>query len=235
MQTVIQHHILGDITVSQTLRAKRISLSVRPPGRIRLSLPYNVPLSEALKFVDSKTEWVKKTIGKYSASQTDTIISIPYSTRNHSLELHPCGTSKITARIYDGRIRVTYPADIEHSSEDVQQAIKKGIEEAWRIEAKEILPIRLHEIARKTGFKFRTVTVRNTVSKWGSCSARDDISLSLHLMRLPNHLIDYVLVHELCHTVHKNHGPKFHKLLDSFCGGNHRVFSKELKNFHPRW
>lgn len=236
MQTVIQHHILGDITVSQTWRAKRISLSVRPPDRIRLSIPYNVPLSEALRFVDTKTEWVKKNIEKYSALKTGgSIVSMPYSTRRHSLELIPGHTDKVSCRISEGRIKVTYPLAVNYGSDEVQQAIKKGIEEAWRAEAKDILPERLARIARQAGLKYRSVTVRNTVSKWGSCSGRDDISLSLHLMRLPDHLVDYILVHELCHTVHKNHGPGFHALMDSFYGGCHRQLSKELKNYHPRW
>lgn len=235
MQTIIQHHILGEITVSQTLRAKRISISVRPPGKIRLSIPYNVPLSEAMKFVDSKIEWIKKSIAKYSALQTEDIISMPYSTRRHSLELLPEHTDKVKVGIRQGKIKVRYPLEVNYASEEVQLAIKRGIEEAWRIEAKELLPVRLREIAEQTGFKYRSVTIRNTVSKWGSCSVKNDISLSLHLMRLPDHLIDYILIHELCHTVHKNHGPKFHKLLDSFYGGKHRVFSKELKSFHPRW
>ncbi|MCK5169492.1 MAG: M48 family metallopeptidase, partial [Bacteroidales bacterium] len=52
--------------------------------------------------------------------------------------------------------------------------------------------------------------------------------LNLHLLRLPSHLIDYVIIHELCHTVEKNHGPRFWKLLDSILGDAKKI-SKELK------
>lgn len=236
MQTTIRHNILGEITVSRTRRAKRISLSVRPPGKIRLSFPHYVSLKEALRFVDNKTEWVKKAIEKHSARNAATEpVSMPYSTRRHSLSLIPDDTDKISLRITDGKIIVRYPVEISYESAEVQQVIRKGIEEAWRAEAKEILPARLDEISKRTGLKYRSVTIRNTVSKWGSCSVKDDISLSLHLMRLPGHLIDYILVHELCHTVHKNHGAGFHAMLDGFYGGKHRCLSKELKNYHTRW
>jgi predicted metal-dependent hydrolase len=58
-------------------------------------------------------------------------------------------------------------------------------------------------------FHYTGVTVRNTQSRWGSCSAQKHINLSLSLMLLPEHLIDYVLLHELCHTVEMNHGERF--------------------------
>jgi len=79
------------------------------------------------------------------------------------------------------------------------------------------------------------VRIRNTVSKWGSCSTRNDISLSLHLMRLPDRLIDYIILHELCHTVHHNHGPQFHALLDRLTGGNHAELQREIRQYRTRW
>lgn len=235
MKSIVTHHSLGEITVSQTWRARRISLSVKPPGRVTLSLPYSVPLSEAMKFVDSKQEWVRKALAKYEVMEADKVISMPYATRRHSLSLIPCETAKITVRLKDGRVIVSYPIEMNYADPQVQSAIKKGIEEAWRAEAKELLPPRLAELARQLGLRYRSVVVRNTVSKWGSCSARDDISLSVHLMRLPDHLIDYILIHELCHTVHKNHSPKFYALLDRCVGGRHLQLRKELKQYHTRW
>lgn len=70
-------------------------------------------------------------------------------------------------------------------------------------------------------------------SKWGSCTARGDINLSLYLMMLPDELIDFVLLHELCHTVHHNHSAQFHALLDRLCEGNEKALSKQLHNFRP--
>ena len=87
----------------------------------------------------------------------------------------------------------------------MQAAIRKGIERALRLEAKQYLPDKVREFAEMYGFKFNKLTLKNIKSRWGSCSRKNNINLSIHLMRLPDHLIDYVILHELVHTVHHNH------------------------------
>ena len=96
------------------------------------------------------------------------------------------------------------------------------------------LPQRAAAISARTGLKYNRLTIRAARSKWGSCSARNDISLSLYMMILPEHLRDYVIIHELCHTVHHNHSARFHALVDSLVGGREREFDRELKNFRTR-
>ena len=67
-----------------------------------------------------------------------------------------------------------------------------------RREAMVVLPSRVAELAVRTGLQYRSVTIRATRSKWGSCNGRNDLSLSLYLMTLPEHLRDFVILHELC-------------------------------------
>ncbi len=103
-----------------------------------------------------------------------------------------------------------------------------------RRRACEHLPQRLAEISAKTKLKYNKVSLRATRSKWGSCSGENNISLSVYLMILPPHLIDFVIIHELCHTVHHNHSPKFHALLDYICGGKEKALNKELRTYSIR-
>lgn len=234
-KSVIDHPVLGGITVARNPRARRISVSVRPPGKVRLTLPASVSLAEGVRFLESKADWIAKAVARAEKKAQPEAILPPYSTRRFSLALTPADTDKIRVRIGDGHISVTHPAALDPRSESVQAAIKKGIEEAWRIEAKELLPRRTAELAILCGLRYNSVAVRNTVSKWGSCSARNDISLSLHLMRLPDHLIDYIIIHELCHTIHKNHGPDFHALLGKLTGGQHPALRKQLRTYNTRW
>lgn len=77
--------------------------------------------------------------------------------------------------------------------------------------------------------RYGRVTIRASRSKWASCSARNDLSLSLFMMLLPEHLRDFVIVHELCHTVHKNHSREFHALVDSLVGGREKELTRELR------
>ena len=103
--------------------------------------------------------------------------------------------------------------------------------EDLRRRAKEVLPPRVEALARRFGFRYGRVTIRATRSKWGSCTADNNLSLSLWLMTLPEHLVDYVILHELCHTRHHDHSPRFHALLDSCLGGREKALRKELRAY----
>ena len=89
---------------------------------------------------------------------------------------------------------------------------KAVIEERRRL-AHKILPKRLDELAKKYGFKYGRGFIKNQKTLWGSCSYRNNINLNLNLVALNDEFIDYVLLHELTHTVHKNHQKAFYDLL----------------------
>lgn len=99
-----------------------------------------------------------------------------------------------------------------------------------RRQAKAYLPGRLAELAAEHGFTFNQVRIKHNVSNWGSCSVKGNINLNLNLMRLPQDLQDYVMLHELCHLRHMNHGPKFHALLESVCP-DHLGLRRRLKEY----
>lgn len=99
-----------------------------------------------------------------------------------------------------------------------------------RSRAKEYLPKRLRELADTFGFKYNAVRIKHNASNWGSCSIRRNINLNLNLMRLPEDLRDYVMLHELCHLEYMNHGKEFHALLESVCP-DHRSKRARLREF----
>ena len=84
--------------------------------------------------------------------------------------------------------------------------------------------------AAQAAFRYGRVTIRASRTKWGCCTGDNNLSLSLFLMTLPPHLRDFVLLHELCHTVHHDHSPHFHALLDRLTGGNEKLLSRELRS-----
>ena len=86
--------------------------------------------------------------------------------------------------------------------------------EAWRRKAKAELPPRLAELAARHGFSYNRVAIKHNATNWGSCSAKSNINLNLNIVRLPKVLQDYVLLHELCHLKHQDHGHAFHLLLE---------------------
>ena len=112
----------------------------------------------------------------------------------------------------------------------VLTAVQAAEVERLRAEAKAVLPPRLAELASLHGFTYNKVRIKHNSSNWGSCSELGNINLNLNLMRLPEHLRDYVMLHELCHLRYLNHGPEFHALLESVCPG-HRALNRELRTY----
>ena len=102
--------------------------------------------------------------------------------------------------------------------------------ERLRAQAKQELPPRLAQLAVQHGFTYNKVFIKNNVYNWGSCSSLGNINLNLRLVTLPDHLRDYVMLHELCHLKYLNHGPKFHALLESVCPG-HRELARQMKEY----
>ncbi len=155
-----------------------------------------------------------------------------------------------------GTVRLTYPARVStdralemlsQRTEWVQRA-KLRVEqrrklhspaieadpEELRHRAKEYLPRRVEELSQATGLKYSRLTIRSARTKWGSCTSIGNISLSLYLMALPKHLVDFVIIHELCHTIHFNHSAQFHELVDRIMQGRERELSRELKGYSIR-
>ena len=87
-----------------------------------------------------------------------------------------------------------------------------------RKEARRRLVDRLNHLATKYGFQYNRVFIKNQKTRWGSCSGQNNINLNVNLVRLPQELIDYTILHELVHTRIKNHGPRFWDQLDRLLG-----------------
>jgi len=99
-----------------------------------------------------------------------------------------------------------------------------------RAEARKKLVSRLNELSEKHDFRYNKVFMRNQRTRWGSCSSKNNINLNMKLIRLPDEIIDYVLLHELVHTRIKNHTNEFWRELDRLVG-NAKAKSKRLKEY----
>lgn len=100
--------------------------------------------------------------------------------------------------------------------------------ERMRETARAILVPKLEAAARRHGFAYGRVAIKNNVSNWGSCSALGNINLNMRLILLPEHLQEYVILHEMCHLRHPDHGPGFHAMLDSLLEGRENALRREL-------
>lgn len=222
---------IGNISYKRNSRARRLSISIKNSSGVRVTIPGTLSFRSAESFVLSKSKWIIEKVEYFNSKETKLIHSGVYKTRNHTLHFIPTQSDKIVVRVKTPDINIHYPENIEVTNEQVQSAAKKGIEHAFRIEAKEMLPEKVKLIAEKFGYKYTKVAIKKATTRWGSCSAKNNINLSIFLMKLPDELIDYIVLHELCHTVHKNHGSKFWAELDRNSNGNAKLLSKEVRKY----
>ncbi len=233
MKQSYDHPVLGPIEIERVARARNIRISVRR-GRVRVAYPWFTSRERALQFLDTKLDWVRATLEKQQQTQTSRIVRPPFRTRQHELQVVTDESiERARVRVTSDAIILRLPASADIADAENQELINKGVTEALRREARELLPSMVEVVSRRTGLNYRSVAIRATRSKWGSCSSRNDLSLSVYLMLLPDHLIEYIIVHELCHTVHRNHSAEFHSLVDHHLGGREKEFNRELKQYHP--
>ena len=227
------HPVLGPIEIERVARARNIRISVRK-GRVRVAYPWFSSRERALQFLDTKIDWVRATLEKQQRTEADRVIRPPFRTRQHELRVVPDEkATRATVRVTSGAITLLLPASADIANSEIQELINKGVTEALRREARELLPPMVEAASCRTGLDYRSITIRATRSKWGSCSSRNDLSLSVYLILLPDHLIEYIIIHELCHTVHRNHSAAFHSLVDHHLGGHEKELNRELKQYHP--
>ncbi len=227
------HKEFGKINIVKSPRAVRISISMKPFEPLRLTLPFLAPYKRAEEFLVKKEKWIRKNlekIRKLEDSYTLFTEETRFSTREHVLEISRSPEQNAHVSLKNKKILVQLPEQADVRNPAIQEMIRWGIQAAWRKEAKKYLPARLGELSRKHDLPYSRAFIKNNKTRWGSCSHRNNINLSLHLMRLPDHLVDYVLLHELVHTVHRNHSKRFWKDLEKLFP-NARTTDRELKEY----
>jgi len=221
---------LGDITVRISTRAVHMRLQVLK-GVVIATLPQGGNMDRLIDFIHVNKDRLRASLAKYPAQPLITE-KTEMKTASFSLHVFPMERDNFYMRLENNVLNIACPAKTNFADGCVQTLLKKWIEKALRYEATRLLPERLNELALMNHFSFSSVKINKSSTRWGSCTARKGINLSLSLMLLPWSLIDYVLLHELCHTVEMNHSSRFWKLLDSVTNGQSQNLKRELKLHH---
>ena len=121
---------------------------------------------------------------------------------------------------------------IKTRTKEMKKRVKKAesLTNIGKQEARKILESRISQLAEEHGFEYNRISIRKQKTRWGSCSAKNNISLNMNLLHLPKELIDYVLLHELVHTRVKNHGKDFWNELDKVVPNSKKI-DKQLKDY----
>lgn len=218
----------GKLLVKVNSHARNIILYTRADG-LHITIPPGVDEAEVLQAVEKFRERLLKD----QKTVEDKWIDLNYKidAEFFKLDLVQGTHDKFLARSEPGVMRIICPADANFHDKQLQAWLRKVIGEALRRNAKIILPPRLKEFSEKLNLPFEQVRINSSKGRWGSCSSRKHINLSYYLILLPAHLIDYVLIHELCHTKEMNHSKKFWALMSKYTDGKAGALRAELRKY----
>ena len=219
------HPRWGAIKVTYTTRARRITMRGRADA-IYMTAPLVARESDIERALEMFGE---KLLQQRSERQSIIDTSFKIKSDNIDLTVEKHDKKNFVMRRQGNKFILLCPQ--ETVFHDIQEWLHKVVINTLKKEAKKILPPRLEKLAATHGFKYNSCSVRDMHTRWGSCNPKGNISLNTYLMLLPDRLIEYVLLHELCHTVEMNHGERFWTLLDKACGCDALGLRKELKKY----
>jgi hypothetical protein len=194
------------VSIRVSPRARRIALRIDAAERkVELVLPPGVPTSHGLRFLAAKQGWIAARLAalpqpvRFVEGVIIPVLGIPYHIRREDDSAAPA------VAIRDGEIRVRGdPAHLERRVRDHLVAV-----------ARAEFADRARPLAARIGHKLARVGVRDTKSRWGSCSGRGNLSFSWRLIFAPEPVLDYVVAHEVAHLAEMNHGPRFWRLVET--------------------
>lgn len=230
MEKTIHDNELGTILLRTTPRATRYTLKIAK-GMITGIMPPGGDEARMLAFIDENRAKLLASLHKHPARPLFTDETV-MQTATFRLHLFCTVRDNFYMQLDKDILHIACPEQTDFADERVQKLLKGFLERALRHEAARLLPARLMALAARHHFTCTGVKIFNNKSRWGSCTQRKSINLSLSLMLLPWHLIDYVLLHELCHTVEMNHSDRFWMLMDRVTENKSHALRQELSGHH---
>lgn len=212
------------VRVIKKKRSKNIRLTIENNGSVRVSIPLYLPYSAGLAFAKSRIKWIVARRKKPELITNETKIG-----KSHRLYFENRNTNRISTKIKDLNLYVYLPLEIKIESLEAQKAASRIIRKALIIEANNLLPQRVEQLASKYNFTYRDVSIKHTKSRWGACDKNKSLTFNPNLMQLAWELIDYVIIHELSHTIHMHHQQDFWNEVER-CLPEYKKLRKELKS-----
>jgi predicted metal-dependent hydrolase len=211
---------------------RTIGINITPDKGVTIRAPYRTSISTIEKVVASKSDWIRKYLERYSNlkrlngdntfADGDRILF-----RGQGYTLRVIESERGNVVLSGGEIIVSLT--VSHDSEKIRQALRRW----YNRQAAALFGSKMNELLQKyaayrfspTGFSVRTMRRR-----WGSCTSRGKITLNSELVKLEDIYTEYVILHELCHLHHPNHGIEYYRLLGEVFP-QWKSVRKELKNY----
>lgn len=205
--------------IRRSRQAKRVQMRLTETDGLELVVPWRMSLQKASQFFDQSQEWLEsQSTDCHNWDERQALKKNDYPTEIH---LRSCEESWQVDYESQPQSRLSLTTDqhaLRLSGPVADQTGCLRLLRRWvRSEARRILVPWLDRVASLMRVSYHSVAFRTQRSLWGTCSAQQEISLNDRLLFLPPALVDYVVTHELAHTIHMNHSQRFWRLVGSHC------------------
>jgi predicted metal-dependent hydrolase len=208
------------VEVVRTDRKKSASIEVAG-DTIRVIVPKTLSEARVEQLVSKRIGWIRQKV----RLQSEIVLPKPkeyvsgesftYLGKNYRLKLLQEGPEGV--KLKNGYLTLSCPRSL---SGKARTAFVREQLEQWYIDhALDRFKEKTHRFSKVLGISPKTINVRDYKSRWGSCSASGDVSYNWRIIMAPHHIVDYVVVHELCHMLEHNHSPKYWKHVENVIPG----------------
>lgn len=212
-------------------KRKTIAISFDGDGNLVVRAPYFVRNCEIDAFVESKKDWIEATAVRLAGEREK------QKARRLKLEngdvLPYCGEKRVLTVVREDRKRAKVSSTMDRivlavPYEADYECRRSALEKWYRREAAKIIEERASEYAKELSVSFRGIHMKDTKSRWGSCSGKGNLNFNWRLVMAPLPVLDYVVVHELCHLRYMDHAAHFWELVAAVCPA-YQQYRKWLK------
>lgn len=214
-------------------RKKTAQLTISPEGKVVVTAPHHMSESYLQKFVNANQSWIEKQKQKTTKAQTAkrTLIDgeyLPYKGGELQLKVVPESLrSRSWVKLQADSIAVYIPVGLRGAKR--QDTIRSALENWYIKQARQTITDQTDHYAAIMGLSYNRISIKDTSSRWGSCSSAGNLNFSWRLILAPPNILDYVVIHELAHLVHQNHQPPFWNLVAKYDSlyKDHRKYLKQ--------
>ena len=214
-------------------RARYARLRILPFGGLEVVIPKRFPRNQVTGLVAQHADWARRQLARQaqlrSGVSLPAVLSLAFDDSSTPVRYPRMPQPSQGELFEDGEY-------IEIRAEGQREAIAE-LRHWIRQRARRALPPLLERLAAQTGLDFARVSIRSQKTRWGSCSSRGNISLNDQLLFLPPQAVEYLMIHELCHTRHLDHSRAFWRLVQTHCPGyrRHEALLKKPHGLVPDW
>lgn len=204
--------------IRRSSKAKHIKLQITLDDGLILILPQKAALKDADKILRTKEYWIKKHLSIIENKKAEFF----YFGKKIDLEIqYDIFRKNMSIRHEGRRLIISVPQQYKGNGSEFYRA--------WlKLRAEDYIPRRVKFFTDKFGFEHNKITIRNQKTRWGSCTSGGNLSFNAKLMASNKRVIDYVIVHELCHLKEMNHSKKFWRLVEEIMP-DYNILRKKLK------